>query len=60
MSREATAREMNQVSVIMTVETDKWPRAFGIWTRGQRDHLGTVMANNRYEAVAKYFDENVV
>ncbi len=54
MTKEATAREMDRFTVIPTVESDRWPRAHGIWNRSQTKCFGIVMANNKYEAVAKY------
>ena len=56
--REATAREMDRFIAIASVETrdDEMP-IFEIWPRGGAEHpLGTVTANNRCEAVAKYLD----
>ncbi len=54
MTKEATAREMDRFTVIATVESDHWPRKFGIWNRSQTKCLGIVLANNKYEAVTKY------
>ena len=51
---EPTAREMDRFTVIETVESDRFPCEFGIWNRSQTECLGVVMANNKYEAVAKY------
>ena len=57
--REATGREMDQFTVISSVEefnNEDELHKYGIWTRGGRHNLGIVEAANRYEAVAMFID----